>query len=204
MHSDNGDKEVKPRVSIRSSGGRDGEVGFVGFTPEEIEKMQGTAHGYSWMRIKDGIPEFSPSYKPLPAPTDDLDMMPFWSPAGRDVSVQLELVSFGEFEGHSPSIIIQYLCGYYFTPENYRTNAGLLESYGFECLRSRRGVDGKYSELWRLPGFWAARGGLKEILPTDHYREPKKVLDQAISFLCRTVSFGSLDVVVQRAAMMPD
>ncbi|MEK7645945.1 MAG: hypothetical protein AAB374_02475 [Patescibacteria group bacterium] len=45
---------------------------------------------------------------------------------------------------------------------------------------------------------------MKEILPADYHKESKKTLEQVIGFLCRTVSFGSLEVVVQRAAMMPD
>jgi hypothetical protein len=99
-----------------------------------------------------------------------------------------------------PSIIIQHLCGYHYTPENYKRQAEYLESLGFECLRSRRGADARYHELWLLSGLWSAKGGLKESLGNGGSYGNKE-LNKAVKFLCRNASFGTLDVSFQRAAM---
>lgn len=43
----------------------------------------------------------------------------------------------------------------------YAKRAALLEEAGFECLRSRRGKDGRIWEHWYLPGKWSAEGPIK-------------------------------------------
>ena len=96
------------------------------------------------------------------------------------------------------------LCGYGYSPESYRANAERLESYGFQCLRSRRGPDACYWEIWYLPGLWSAQGNLKEVLDAQKEQREKDLTKEAVSFLCHAVSFGTPNVTIQRAAMVLD
>ncbi|EKE24906.1 MAG: hypothetical protein ACD_5C00359G0001 [uncultured bacterium] len=156
-----------------------------------------------WVSTKGGRLEVAAKKKDLPKPTEDEEMLPFWR---RQVpgSYQLELFKVAVPKYSSPAIIIQSLCGYNYTSENYKYTAELLESYGFECLRSRRGNDGKYWEVWILPGLWSAKGELEKALHGLDLGS-KKILERAIKFFCRNVQFGTLDVSFQRAAMpVPD
>ena len=111
---------------------------------------------------------------------------------------------------YSPAFMVSHLCGYNYSEEGYRRNAGLLESYGFSCMRSQRGEDGKFWETWYLPGAWAAEGELKIAVlrqgaQSTHERgslaRQQEETSNVVSFLCANVSFGSLDVTAQRAAM---
>jgi hypothetical protein len=183
-------------------GGNKGEIHFEGFTPEEIEKMEGFLLGHYWATVEEGRLKVSFTKKELPTPADDVEMMPFWRKAENqeaamqtvlfDVDTQIENLV-------SPHFLIQSLCGYGYTPESYKNNAERLESYGFECMRSRRGIDGRFWEIWYLPGLWASKGELKEYLIRNGNREG--TTKDAIYWLCKTVKFGTLDVSVQRAAM---
>ena len=83
-------------------------------------------------------------------------------------------------EHPDPSIYVQHIAGY---RDDYRKSADLMESVGFECLRSRRGKDGKYWEVWYLPGMWFAKGQLKG-----------KKTEDMIEFLCRKIVPGSFEV----------
>ncbi len=185
--------------------------GLPKFSKEELEKFLGFLHGQQWIRVNDQDKvEFRPTHEPLPPPDKDLEMPPFWRPVHTDEIARLghpsvkvrTMVPTSEAELLSPSITIQHLCGYYYTPRDYSLQARTLQSYGFVCLRSQRGDDGQYWEHWLLSGLWSAEGELKKEIKE---LTGKKALDAAIKFLCRTVSFGSLDVSVQRAAMpIPD
>jgi len=173
-------------------------------TKQEKERLEGTLHGQWWVTANgDGRLHFSPTREPIPPPTADESMMPFWSPCDtRKTRLQMELLDPRQtWPPFSPSIMIQSLCGYGYTSEGYRYQAERLESWGFFCLRSRRDDDGKFWEIWFLPGLWFAKGELREICPDTN---ATGALDKAVSFLCRNASFGSLDVVVQRAAMTID
>ena len=103
---------------------------------------------------------------------------------------------------YSPSITIQGLCGYNYTEENYKWNAEKLESYGFQCLRSRRGTDAKFWELWFLPGLWCSKGDLEANVKRG--KDDKEELKIALEFLRHKVSFGTLDVSNQRMCMVLD
>jgi|GEM_PF-904485 len=178
---------------------------LTGLNREECERLEAVTHGQCWVKVgEDGRLEFRDARKPLPEPVEDKEMLGFWSHTDpRRRKVQLQLLD-PERDPYCPHIVIQSLCGYHYTPENYEKEAGKLQSYGFECLRSRRGADGRFWEVWYLPGFWAARGEFKEVI--DAVKSPPSKdgprLDAAVSFLCRHVSFGTLDASVQRAAMV--
>lgn len=142
----------------------------------------------------------------LPSPVADEEMLPFWRPLNPG-KAQLRIFEDGE-KYFFPKIIIQHLCGYNYTPENYIEQAERLERFGFECLRSRRDDNERFWEMWCLFGLFSAEGELKEFLDEKETKFSKfmdfkdtELLKSAIEFLCETVSFGALDIAIQRAAM---
>ena len=193
-----------------TSDGIDGQMTITGLTRTEVERVEAVVRGQSWFRTtEDGRLEFQPTMNPLPGPADDEQMMPYWSPADtrsdrkkektRRRLVQVDLDFNAEVDRFfSPSFTIQHLCGYSYSPENYRRQADLLESWGFECLRSRRGENGQFWEMWYLPSLICAEGELKKVVGDIRGVE---AADKAVSFLCRKAQFGTLDLLTQRAAM---
>ncbi len=187
----------KIRVSMTGPG----RIEISNLSQDDVQNLEGMALGHNWcITTPDGRLQTQSRWEPLPDPAQDETMMPFWQPALPN-TVQLELKEVAMPPGSSVGIIIQHLCAYDYSPENYRHQAEILESFGFECLRSRRGPDGRYWEMWHLPGMWSARGRLKGTL--HGITEPAKQADEAIRFLCKNVVFGSLDISWQRAAMPP-
>lgn len=191
---------------IEITSGHDGQISLKGFSQEDLEKMEGCIlGGHSWMRVVDGEPRFVKSYKPLPDPIEDKHMLPFWRQSTEEEEkhpINHELFnheSFGDYE--SPSILIRYLCPRNYSSERYLQVAERLESFGFQCMRSRRGDDGKYWEIWFLPGLFMAKGELKELVSgnADYKDKLKKVLEFIRTD--RSVYFGTLDVSVQRLAI---
>lgn len=199
--------EKRAGVRVTCRGGSDGIFELRGLTPEEIELMQAVLSGCQWVSgDKDGRLCFSSCHKPLPEPVDDKEMLAHWpiteKSEGKE-AVQLELWTSGELGYLShPSIIIQHLCGYGYSPSNYEWQARKLESFGFECLRSRRDKDGKFSEVWLLASLVFAKGGLEEYL--DACPEDELKINRAKSFLAHNVSFGTLDICVQKLAASID
>jgi hypothetical protein len=205
-----------------------------GFDFKELELMRGAMHGHQWVTCENGRIKNVPSYEELPGPATDESMMPFWRRPAPGEEVQLSLFSFEPLPvWASPSITIGSLCGYYYSEENYAREAKKLTRWGFACLRSQRDDAGQFHEQWYLSGLWAAKGELKGAIDAlDPYiiekntaaefllnalgrnEEPrpleagegrrKRELEVAIKFLCHSAQFGTLDVSVQRAAMVID
>lgn len=177
----------------------------------EVELVEGSIRGgFHWIRVdtKDGL-QSVPNYKSLPDPILDQEMHPFWRrPTPSEIQIsegQLKLFDLGEMPDYnSPSITISSLCGYHYTPENYAIEAEKLISYGFICMRSKRGDDGRFWEHWFLPGLRSAKGNLEEAITHETTRFEKDRLRKALYFLKTNVSFGSLDASVQRVAMVID
>lgn len=191
----------KMRIVSRGNG----EITITGLSPEDEEKLQSIiVSGNLWMTVREGVPVFTPTFKGFPDPTEDLEIAPFWRVrlVREDESIQ-EHFKFFEFspssENYSPSIYINHLCGYNYTPEGYRETATKLTSYGFECMKSQRGSDGKFWETWYLPGLWSAKNDLQRAI--SHLKCDKEKLKETIEFLRKKVSFGQLDVSVQKLAM---
>ncbi len=189
-------------ISISSYG--DQGVTIKGLTRAEVDLLVGLSIRQYWLRVNDqGRLEKVNTKSELPAPSEDRTMMPFWRrPNPSSDSVQLQLLDLSEKPTHScPSFYIKHLCGYYYSDENYAREVEKLESWGFYCLRSRRDDVGRFDELWYLPGEFVAKGDLAEALKECNCDKTEAVR----SFLCKNASFGTLDIVVQRAAMpVPD
>ncbi len=199
----------KEGLRISSYGGKTNSATVDNLGREGLEVFRGSIlGGHHWIRrSKDGGLESVPSFEELPEAKPDEGMLPYW-PRAEDVTTQEVMFFPGDEKERvggfsSPSISIQSLCGYNYSKENYEREKLKLESFGFSQMRSKRGDDGGYWEMWYLCGLFSAKGGLKEYLEKEK-KSDKKELDLAISFLCKNVSFGTLDVSVQRAAMVID
>ncbi|MFA5962052.1 MAG: hypothetical protein WC848_05200 [Parcubacteria group bacterium] len=192
--------ENKPKKlpGIRVHSSDKGELALGNLTEEEQENIRCMVRNHFWVTVTDGRLEVIRRREDVPGPTEDTDMLPFWRRASPG-NQQLQLFPVEMEKYIMPSIIIHAPCGYNYSPENYEIEAEKLTSYGFICLRSRRGEDARFWELWYLPSLWSAEGRLKEYL--NLRVDQKGSIKKAVSFLCRNASFGSLDLAWQRAAM---
>jgi hypothetical protein len=201
-----------PRVRISSSstgrtGEYSGEVRITGLDPAEVATLKAMILGAYYTRVDNsGRLEAVSRHDPLPQATDER-MLPFWRKATFEEEAQLQMFDMEAMkdrgELHYPAFMISSLCGYHYTKEGYEQEANKLSSYGFKCLRSQRGEDGRYWEVWYLSSVFSAKGALADkIKPIN---DPKEQTREAIRFLMRNVSFGSMDMTQQRAAMVaPD
>jgi len=57
------------------------------------------------------------------------------------------------------SIFVQHIQGY--EADSYAPKAKRMRAAGFVRLRSSKGRDGKYWEIWYLCGAWAAKGEIE-------------------------------------------
>ena len=232
------EENIHPTSTQYSRNG-DNRITLSGFTEEEIHEFEGSLATATWVRFKAGRLESSPAYVVPLAPEDDPYLGQVWQ---KQLAFDEPELRFKEFSPVSafdgPGIIIQHLCGYDYSEEGYKSNAHRLMEYRFACCRSQRGADGKYWEVWLLPGLWMAAGGLKQAFdgeiecrdcgvvtvtpqelcgtercpsclseklgPAKAAKDDRERTKRAISFLCRNVRFGCLDVTVQRAAMVLD
>lgn len=176
-------------------------------TPEDLDKLNSMVVGASWLRTtEDGRFESVDRFEPLPAPGEDPCLPPCWyrrtNTSGKVIIEYARIPDIPEEDGPAlgarAQITIQHLCGYNNVPYEYE--AGKLQSYGFECLRSRRDEAARFFEIWFLPGFWTAQGDLKEHIESAG-DEPGRV-KRAVDFLCYHVSFGTLHVGYQRACIV--
>lgn len=191
--------------------GNASQITIKNLRPEELEMLQGMLKGMHWVAIDNGRITISPRFEPLPSPIVDEKMMPFWRrhEFPDDGKLQVSIFDPERFKNnYGASIQIQSLCGYNYSKENYQHEAKKLISWGFDCLRSKREEDGRFREIWYLPGIWAAKGTLAETLAEKKQKmkeyTPQERLQDVVSFLCVNSQFGSLDVTVQRAAMVND
>lgn len=208
---DTNDKKVKVHVS----GYGNGNITLSGIPKSDEERVYGALDvGNYWLRNAGGQIVLHPAYEPLPRATD-VEMLPFWRhPTSHEKANGYTLFEMEEIGFSSYSISIQHLCGYYYSEEAYKRYANILESYGFACMRSRRGDDGKYWEIWYLPMLLLAQGDLGETIESHKKAmratpgfDPlnadvgKKLLKIALELISRNVQFGTLDVSVQRMCM---
>jgi len=192
------------RVVSECHNPENGEISLRGFIKDETAQFLGAIAGCSWVKVENGRLQVAPALEAPPAPARDETVMPHWLSENNKEGFTKRKIFGGRtnLTGYSPGIFIQSLCGYHWTHESYRHQVETLESFGFECMRSRRGVNGKFWEVWYLPGLWAAKGKFDSYLKNLKTKSKKRKIEKAVDYLCHNVSFGTLDVVVQRAAMI--
>jgi len=160
------------------------EVTFEGDESEIESLMKALTAGNVWIRrLEDGTIVEHPAFRALTLTDDDAISNHFQNIKSYfiDSSVKrLNRKKKDDSEFHDPSIYVQHIAGYH---GDYRKSANLMESVGFECLRSRRGKDGKYWEMWYLPGAWAATGDLKD-----------KTTDEIRQFLFNRINPGTIEI----------
>lgn len=191
-----------------------GDVTIGELTAEEMQSMEAFTLGACWIRVsEDGRLERRDRFAELPDPISDPHLPAKWIPkidwtkeAPFLVNPVPPLPEEPKPNYEDPGIIIRYLCGYNNTPYEYE--ARKLQSYGFECLRSRRGNDGRFYEIWFLPSYYFAKGDLKDAIDLRTLKsgesESANKISTVVTFLCNNVSFGTLDICYQRAAMVID
>ncbi|HLP44061.1 MAG TPA: hypothetical protein VK145_02170 [Candidatus Nanoarchaeia archaeon] len=178
-----------------------GHITLGNLTTEEVQTVEGAVHGAQWIRVVNGRIVSHSCYEPLPDPIRDEEMHPFWrKPTAAERGDSETLFDTECRLNHSsPHFMIQHLGAYNNTPENYRRQAEKLESWGFEVMRSRRSREGKFWEIWYLPGAFLAKGELKEFIGNSRGKEET---ERALEFLRKNCEFGTLDLSVQRLATL--
>lgn len=148
------------RVRIAMSGPN--SVTLENLTKSEVEAIRAMVLNHYWISVTNGRLEVLPIKKEVPGPAEDDDMLPFWrrSVPGQK---QLQLFDVAIPECSSASIIIQHLCGYNYTAVKYKEQAQILESCGFECMRSRRAGDATYWKYGIFRVFGRQKGNLKKL-----------------------------------------
>jgi hypothetical protein len=214
-------KPQKIRIGGRSYGHHDNDATITNLLKDEVDTIEAFTLGACWIRVSDeGRIERVERFKELPPPSEDPDYPPKWvsltdwaKEAPFLCNPVPSLPEEPKTQYDFPAIIIHSLCGYNNTP--YAYEARKLQDYGFECCRSRKGPDGKFWELWYLPGTFHAQGELKEAIEAEskknvgcdlkqHVAKENRAITAAVKFLCHHVSFGALDICYQRAAMVID
>ena len=149
---------------------------------EDIVRLAGALqYGMKWIRMRpDGEIETSDVYTTPPVPIADPGMRNIWQldPLPEGASVQMKLF-YDDPEMQEPkrdwskkhrSIYLQSIQGYD-GQDAYVSRAKRLAEAGFVCLRSCRGDDGKYWEIWYLSGPCCGRGPLKDMKTADEIKE---------------------------------
>lgn len=212
------ESDIDPiRITVRTVSPKNRSITLSNLTSDEQTAIEGFTQGTQWIKINDGRLVLQPVYKELPELVNDPLISSHWS----NISRQLTFEFWEEQVDSQPNIIIQHLCGYNHHT-TYEEEAARLLSYGFVCCRSKRHADGRFHELWLL-WLFKASGNLKEMIDEhdaqnkqietafigavplhDRTQATKSRVDAIVKFLCKTVSFGTLDVSSQRAAMVMD
>ncbi len=195
-------QDDRPAIRWTSKGGSSGGINLVGLTAKELKAMEAFLNGTSYVRCIDGRLHAWNAHEPLPPPECDPLIGPHWNSTGE------RKVWGGVPSGkgwHSPGFVITALGVGLSTAEARRSNIKMAIEFGFHCLRSQRGQDGKYWEQWTLHFLEMARGRLREYLDGL----PSKVggherVDVAAAFVAEHIHFGSLDVTIQRWALSID
>ena len=188
------------RITSRSSR----EVTVAGLTDTEPDQLEAALTlGNSWVRTNpdNGRLISVSTHKLLPDPMQDDDMLPYWEAHPKTEGITEMRRYNDDFQSQSASIMIQSLGAYDPSKERWRREAAKLTSYGFVCMRSPRGEDGKYWEAWYLPSLYSAKGEFSQALADVAATEK---LDRAISFLCSHCHVGTIDLITQKAGMGAD
>ncbi len=155
-----------PRITHRTCGGT-GNTTISDCPSPLTDALESALIGVRWLTTDGkGVVTTAEKFEDLPDPIRE----PLWGESWQQskscdgVVARYETPEIGKPpEGWcSPSIMVSHLVGYGLTKEAYLREARKFQSWGFCCMRSRRGNDGKYWEVWYLPGYWATAGDLRE------------------------------------------
>lgn len=171
----------------------------------QIEQMHSVILGAAWFTVEKDTPVFQTKFRPLPEVKPDLCIEPYVGTGKRWVPREFSKPP----EQWSPHFDLAHLgagAGDCDPRVAYEREARKIESWGFFCMRSRRGPDGRYWEIWRLQGYWDAKGELEAFIKYMDRSNPTSEIKvrAVIDWLCRNVRFGTLDVSNQRAALTFD
>ncbi|MBP9821800.1 MAG: hypothetical protein KBC98_02875 [Candidatus Pacebacteria bacterium] len=163
-----GDNKSPIRISSYGAGG----VSISGISEDDQNNIRAAIdHGNVWIRVnpETGVLESTSAFEPLPEPYEDAQMWPHWGPPfleKTEMHLLPKTVTLDErpeaFSACSPCLYISNLCldGKY---EFYKDRAKIMESYGFSCLRSRRGMSGNFTEVW-LSSLLGAKGEFRNAI----------------------------------------
>jgi len=178
------------KLHIESHNNRNGtaSINFEG-TEKEIRALKNAlTNGTNWVRInKRGTLIKVPAFK-VPEVLDDDAISPYFKHIKQIISyfanTSIRRLAKTHDHPNDPSYFVQHITGY---GGDYKERKVSMEAVGFECLRSRRGKDGKYWEIWYLPGVWAATGELEG-----------KAHKEIMAYLCQVVNPGQITVSGER------
>jgi hypothetical protein len=211
-----------------SSYGENPSIRITG-TAAELDEIRKMLAGTLWLSVHQGVPWSRTRYEDIPPPERDPLVPVEWRvpkppPVGVCTARDMETVhaairerpkfklllgpDFDEEGWRSPSFYLSHL-GAGGIVGSYAASARTLAGAGWECLRSRRDAAGKVWERWMLPYSGAAQGMLAEVLKNNRAAvqwrdEWKRDWNTIVEWACHNVSFGSLDVAVQRACLTVD
>jgi len=125
---------------------------------EDLTPLECALIGHQWVRVNDqGVLETAPAHKNPPI-VFDKDIDPIWDGKPATIRRLREPDKTESVKYCNRAFYIQSIGGY---DGNREKKAQRLILSGFEALRSRRNLrDGKYWEVWYLPGAHAAEGEL--------------------------------------------
>jgi hypothetical protein len=199
------DKREPVRITGTSRGkGLDGQVTIGGLTSAEVDAIAAMTIGTRFVTMRDGRVHAWNVHEQPPSPVVDPVVGPHWEKAPTG---EAKLGAWPTGDGwHSPSIYVQH-------PQS-QLAIERLESYGAECLRSRRSDEGQYWEVWMLHA-WRLKGALKSHIDKldDEAKaksESKKGLDWLAKslaigqFIAGSCTVGTIDIVIQRWALSFD
>jgi hypothetical protein len=174
----------------------------------ELGAFRAFETGASYLRVIEGRLHAYHAWEQLPDANADPLTVAHWGGTGVK-----EFGGLPKNEGwHSPGIIATGIgagCGK--DTGCQKRSQDILTECGFVCLRSPRGLDGKYWEQWVLHFMGAAKGPLKEHIDKWRNDNPKATnwfteAEEACRYISRDlhVHYGSLDITIQRWALTYD
>ncbi len=193
--------DERPPVKWTSQSPSDGKMTITGLTAKEFQAVQQFLQGTSWIRCVDGRLAACEAHNTLPEPEDDPLLSEHWK-AGAT------LKTFGEVpEVWDARIMIHAVGAGARLKRDAQNSIKIAWQMGFECMRSKRGDDGKFWEVWILHGTWQAKGILKDFKDSlEKTLSVRQRVDAMAEFIAQRsgLRFGSMDVLVQTWALSFD
>ncbi len=128
----------------------------------EAQHMEVALKHRQWVSIRDSAVRIARS-EPEPTVSDHDRLLgggvaPIYPVVEGKQPVPVQMASHPEYAWHDPSCIVQHIGA---GGGGYVNCYHRIVSVGFVLLRSPRGAEDRYWEMWYLPGMWALEGELK-------------------------------------------